>query len=127
MRSFHYLAYCLLALLCASAVRAQTLTVSQGSFSGPAAAGSTVHIWANPNLAGKVFDRWTGDTAALLDPFSAHTTLLRSTANVTLAASYKDAPAWTSTEGMINGTQGEYYFPPRRSGAFMSRCDALKQ
>ena len=64
------------AVLCAFHAQAQSVTVNQGSFSGQTAAGSTVHIWASPNPAGKVFDRWMGDTRVLFDPFSAHTTLL---------------------------------------------------
>lgn len=102
----------------ASQAQSFSLTVNSGSSSGPAAGSSSSvwHIWANPNPASKVFDRWAGDTGALLDPFSAHTTLARPTANITITATYKDAPAWTSTAEAINGTRCEYYFPPQPKG-----------
>jgi hypothetical protein len=44
---------------------AVTLTVTNGTGGGTYTGGSKVDIFANPPAAGQVFDRWTGDTAAL--------------------------------------------------------------
>ncbi len=92
-----------------------TLTINDGSGGGKFKKKSVVHIWANPNPLGLVFDRWTGDTDNLADPFAAHTTLTLK-APVTLTATYKGAPEWTPTLTIINGSRVLYYFPESHIG-----------
>jgi hypothetical protein len=75
------------------------LTVNGGFGGGTYPGGSRVDIFAATPSSGQVFDRWTGDTAALdtgpLAPFVAHTLLTLPATSVTLTATYKAAPAWT--------------------------------
>ncbi len=75
------------------------LTVNGGYGGGTYPGGSRVDIFAATPPAGQVFDRWTGDTAALgtgvLAPFNAHTLLTLPSTPVTLTATYKTAPVWT--------------------------------
>ncbi len=77
------------------------LTVNGGFGGGNYPGGSRVDIFAATPPAGQVFDRWTGDTAALgtgpLAPFVAHMVITLPATPVTLTATYKAAPAWTPT------------------------------
>jgi hypothetical protein len=106
------------------------LTVNAGTKAGATTYGSALHIFANPAPANTVFDRWTGDTALLLDPFSWHTSLTipasgSATITATVSATYKVAPAWTPTietgatiPGLTtaSGVRAIYYFPPNARG-----------
>ena len=92
------------------------LTVEQGSGGGTYAAGSTVHIWADPPSAGQVFDRWTGDSRFLLYPNAAHTTLPMPATGASVRATYKSAPQWAFTTETINGVQVLSYVPPNPVG-----------
>ncbi len=94
-----------------AAAQTRSVTVSDGSGSGAYPPNATVHLWANPDPTGKVFDRWTGDTSSLVDPYAAHTTLVMPQTNISLTATYKNAPVWKPTLEVINGTNVTYYFP----------------
>ncbi len=79
-----------------------TVTINNGSGSGTYNANSRVDIFANPPAPGQVFDRWTGDVAALganapLAPFVPHNVITVTTAPITLTATYKSAPSWALT------------------------------
>lgn len=75
-----------------------TVTINGGNGGGTYPATSRIDIFANPPAAGQVFDRWTGDTAVLgngaLATLLAHTVITVPTTPITLAATYKAAPAW---------------------------------
>lgn len=77
------------------------VTINNGSGSATVPAASRLDIFANPPPAGQVFDKWTGDTAALgtgaLAPFLAHAVITVPATPVALTATYKAAPAWTPT------------------------------
>jgi len=68
------------------------LTVIGGSGGGSYAFGSIVNIQANAAPAGKVFDRWTGDTAYVANVASASTTITMQRSLATVTATYKSAP-----------------------------------
>ncbi len=42
----------------------------------------------------RIFDRWTGDTAAIADIMAKETTLVMPSQNITITAQFKDAPRW---------------------------------
>lgn len=101
----------------AAALPAQSLTlnVGNGAGSGSFDRARTIHVWANPPAAGQVFDRWTGDTAALVDATAEHTVVRTSFVgtNATVAATYRAAPTVTPTaETFSNGTLYRWYVPP---------------
>lgn len=77
------------------------LTINSGTGSGTYNAGSRVDIFAHPPPAGQVFDRWTGDTAALgtgaLAALLPHVVITMPATPTTLTATYKAAPAWSPT------------------------------
>lgn len=77
------------------------LTVNSGSGGGTYPAGSRIDIVANPPAPGQVFDRWTGDVSVLGNapqlPLIPRVTLTVPTAAVTLTATYKTAPVWTTS------------------------------
>jgi hypothetical protein len=77
------------------------VTLTNGSGGGTYPGGSRVDIFAHPPPTGQVFDRWTGDTAALgtgaLAPFLPHTILTVPATPVALTATYKAAATWTPT------------------------------
>ena len=87
------------------------LTVTNGSGDALIRGRQIVHIWADPNPSGMVFDRWTGDTALVQNPLEYHTKVNNLSLNINLTATYKPAPAWNPTFEMINGSQMGYYFP----------------
>jgi hypothetical protein len=79
------------------------LAIANGTGGGTYTANSRVDIFANPPLAGQVFDRWTGDVAvfganALVAPFVSHLVLTMPATPVTLTATYKAAPVWTPVQ-----------------------------
>ncbi len=92
-------------LFCAlvGSLGAQSLTVNSGALGASLATGSTNHVWADPPPESTVFDRWTGDTQILADPYAWHTTVVMPAAPATLNATYKPAPVWTPTSAVLNG------------------------
>ncbi|RMD75469.1 MAG: hypothetical protein D6820_14705 [Lentisphaerae bacterium] len=69
------------------------LTVINGSGSGSYTAGTQVTVTADPAPSGKVFDQWTGDTSYLASVTDASTTLTMPAGDLSITATYKDAPA----------------------------------
>jgi O-glycosyl hydrolase len=72
------------------------LTVNSGTGSGSYAQGTVVNISANAAPAGKVFDAWTGNVAAVASVTAATTTLTMPAAAVSVTATYKDQPSGVS-------------------------------
>lgn len=108
---------------------ATALTITNGSGGGTYPAGSRVDIFANPPPAGQVFDRWTGNTEVLgnaaISPTLAHIVATVPATAATLTATYKAAPAWTTTvvnnfnpiaPASPNGTTLAYYLPANAQG-----------
>lgn len=87
------------------------LTVTNGSGDAKIRGRQIVHIWADPNPSGMVFDRWTGDIALVQNPFEYHTKVNNLSLNINLTAVYKSAPVWNPTYETINGSQMGYRFP----------------
>src|SRR5262245_56037501 len=108
----------LLGILLLSSVSAQRsdLTVNSGSGDGVYKRDPFVHIWADPNPAGMVFDRWTGDTHLLQDARESHTKFRTLPFSANLTANYRSAPTWTPTFETLNGIQMGYFFPAKFSG-----------
>ena len=79
-----------------------TLSVVNGSGGGSYTAGSIITIKANTPAAGKVFDKWTGNTTNVANVNSASTTITMPAAAATVTATYKDAPSFILT--VTNGT-----------------------
>ena len=86
-----------------------TLTVNSGSGSGSYTAGTQVQISAFLPPASKIFDKWVGDTSALASATSSTTTATMPGANITVTATYKDAPPPTYLLTVTNGTGGGSY------------------
>jgi hypothetical protein len=107
-----------LVILLSLSVSAQrsNVTVNTGSGDGTYRGQYFVHVWADPNPTGMVFDRWTGDTLLLQNPLEPHTKLRTANLKFNLTATYKPAPAWTPTYETVNGSQMGYYFPPSLVG-----------
>ncbi len=76
-----------------------------------------VHIWADPDPAGQVFDRWTGTTGYLADPLARHTTLqVTDVGCCDLTATYRAAPVWQPAAREIEGRQVYFHAPPEPVG-----------
>ena len=103
------LLFCSLPILCYP--QRTNLTVANGSGDAKIRGRQIVHIWADPNPSGLVFDRWTGDTALVQNPLEYHTKVNNLSLNINLTATYKPAPVWNPTYETINGSQIGYYFP----------------
>jgi hypothetical protein len=89
-----------------------TIVVNSGSGDGKYKGQKFVHVWADPNPSGMVFDRWTGDIEWMNNPRESHTRIRNAKLNINLTATYKSAPAWIPTFETLNGIQMGYYFPP---------------
>jgi hypothetical protein len=105
-----------LALVPSASAQRANVTVTTGSGSGAYKGQPFVHVWADPNPTGLVFDRWTGATALLQNPREAHTKLRTGGLNISLTATYKAAPAWTPTFEPLNGIQMGHFFPTNPVG-----------
>ena len=85
-----------------------TLAVVNGTGGGSYAAGTAVTITAViPD--GKVFDKWTGHIGYLANPAASPTIATMPAANITVTATFKDAPPATYTLTVVNGTGGGSY------------------
>jgi hypothetical protein len=86
-----------------------TLTVTNGTGDGSYTAGTAVDIDADTPPSGQVFDRWTGDVSYVADANASQTTVTMPEANVSLTATYKDAPPTEYSLSVTNGTgDGSY-------------------
>ena len=84
-----------------------TVTVTSGTANPTtAAAGATVTITANAPAEGKVFDKWTTETTdvTFTDESALSTTFTMPASEVTVTATYKDAPAQTYAVTVTSGT-----------------------
>ena len=93
-----------------------TVIVNSGSGDGSYKGQPFVHVWADPAPAGMVFDRWTGDTLLLQNARESHTKVRTSQLNISITATYKNAPTWNPTFETLNGIQMGYHFPPSPVG-----------
>ena len=93
------------------AVRKYDIVVVDGTKDiSPAKAGETVTITANPAPSGKVFDKWTCETAGVTIEFasatSKQTTFVMPASNVKIQAHFRDIEAAPSIEIKVNGGTG---------------------
>ena len=76
----------------------------------PAKAGETITITANPAKPGKVFDKWTCETAGVTIEFesatSAETTFVMPACEITIQAHFRDIEAAPSIEIKVEGGTG---------------------
>jgi hypothetical protein len=80
-----------------------SLTVANGSGDGSYASGAKLTITASAPATGKVFDKWTGDTAHIASATSATTTVTMPAKAITLTSTYKDASAPSDPSGGTGG------------------------
>jgi dienelactone hydrolase len=111
--------FAMLAVAVPEPAKPYELTVRGGSGGGGHAANALVHIWANPNPPGAVFDRWTGDVDKVVDRYAAHTILVMPPAKIAITAVFKRAPAWKPSAETLDGVHVLSYVPPRHSGAIV--------
>jgi hypothetical protein len=90
-------------VITATFVDVYTLTVNGGSGGGPYTNGAQVAITADA-LPGKIFDRWTGETATVANIFAASTTVTMPAAPVTVTAAYLDVHTLTVNSGTGGGS-----------------------
>ena len=79
-----------------------SLTVTSGAGSGAYTNGQQVAIAASA-VAGKVFDRWTGDTAYLASVTSPNTTVTMPATNISVSATYSDLYTLSVSNGIGGG------------------------
>lgn len=95
---------------------AYLLTVVSGTGGGTYAVGAQVPITANPPVQGKLFDKWTtSNGGSFEDANSASTTFTMPSNEVTVTATYKDAPVkiYTLTvSGSYAGISGAGQYAP---------------
>ena len=76
----------------------------------PAKAGETITITANPAPTGKVFDKWTCETAGVTIEFesatNSETTFVMPASKITIQAHFRDIEAAPSIEIKVNGGTG---------------------
>ena len=76
----------------------------------PAKAGETITIIANPAPTGKVFDKWTCETAGVTIEFASatnsETTFVMPASKITIQAHFRDIEAAPSIEIKVNGGTG---------------------
>jgi hypothetical protein len=72
---------------------AYLLTVNQGFGTGSSQAGSWLNIEAQPPAPGLAFDRWIGDTQAVVNVFTTSTTLQMPASNMVVTATYRPLSA----------------------------------
>ncbi len=108
----------LVGILSAVTVAAQIQLTVNGGYGGGKYRGSSryAHAWAAANPPNMVFDKWTGDTHLVLDEYSWRTRVSLKQKNINLTATYKSAPAWTTSSGSINGASYIFHFPSNISG-----------
>ena len=86
-----------------------TLTVVGGSGSGSYASGANAILLADNPPSGKVFDKWVTDATGVTfaSASTAATTMTMPAANITVTATYKDAPSsGSSNNGGSNNNSG---------------------
>ena len=98
---------------------AYTLTISNGEGSGTYKTGDSVYVFSNAANATQVFDKWTGDVSALVNPNEFRAVAKMPSANVQLTATYKTIPAIEFTNVVINGSQVYYYVPTTYRGIIL--------
>lgn len=119
MKGFQIFFLGLLLSLAASAQRTN-VAVNSGSGDGAYRGQGFVHVWADPNPPGMVFDRWTGDTFLLQNPFEYQTKVRAAKLNVNLTATYKSAPVWNPNFETINESAIGSYFPAAPVGVIFN-------
>lgn len=98
---------------------AYTLTVNSGTGSGTYSANDTAFVFATPANNAQVFDKWTGNVAALTSLNEWRTTLKMPAANASVTATYKTATPFTFSSVVINGSQVYYYVPSNYKGIIL--------
>ena len=82
----------------------------------PVMAGETVTITANPAPSGKVFDKWTCETAGVTIEFknatSKQTTFVMPASDITIQAHFRDVEAAPSVEIKVEGGMGAGTYKP---------------
>ena len=81
-----------------AAATAPTLTVNDGTGSGPHDVGTTVTVTANPPPSGQEFSGWSGDIQILANPSLSTTTATMPSIDVTISATYADVSSGGSLQ-----------------------------
>lgn len=75
-----------------------------------------VHLWAQPDPPGLVFDHWEGDVGSLQDPRARHSTLTVHSAGIALDAHFALAPEWRPASRQVDGRDLFFHAPPHPVG-----------
>jgi hypothetical protein len=90
--------FLLAVLVLPCAAQRTNVSVNAGSGDGSYKGQPFVHIWADPNPTGMVFDRWIGTGTELLQSSrESHTKLRTASLSAEITATYRSAPAWNAT------------------------------
>lgn len=96
------------------------LQIKNGFYNEVLLANNKIDIWANPPSEEMIFDKWTGDTELITDPYSFHTSMDIPSVSANINATYKSLPEnWelqNFTLESFNNTNVYYYFPKDYSG-----------
>jgi len=90
-----------------------TLAVNNGSGSGDYTKSTVVNIEADAASSGQQFAQWTGDVAYIANVNSASTTLTMPAVDITVTATYEDAP----DQVLLSGTQFDNVNPYQGNNA----------
>ncbi len=71
-----------------------------------------VHLWAEPDPPGLVFDHWSGDVATLDDPRARHSVFTVRSTFTELAANFAPAPTWRPVMRSMDGRDLYFHTPP---------------
>lgn len=79
------------------------LTVMNGIQAASQTVGATLDVFANADLPGQVFDKWTGATGLLLNPGERKSGVTTIEASSTVLATYKSLAQFTPQTAVLNG------------------------
>jgi hypothetical protein len=103
-----------------AAMQKFTVTVQNGAGGGELTANDSTFIWSNPPAGNQVFDKWTGDVTALVNPNEWKTKVKIQASNINVTATYKTTTDFTLVFETINGSKVYYYVPSGYKGIVLA-------
>lgn len=71
-----------------------------------------VHLWAEPDPPGLVFDHWSGSVQSLDDQRARHSVFMVRNAFMQLSANFAPAPDWRPAQRTVDGRDVYFHAPP---------------
>ena len=71
-----------------------------------------VHLWAEPDPPGLIFDHWRSENPSLADPRSRHTVFQVLSPSTTISANFAPAPDWRPAQRLVDGRDVYFHAPP---------------